>query len=685
MFQIKDISVTLELENRTMPLDFKEKTTTGRGEEYRFLQKDHGIYASVCINNENSVTIGSVYVYINNHSILENYNLTAQSPIKISITFDETPVNLCAAYMYRDWWSRPGFISSYKEIPDKTQALFLKGEKSFGFLLPMVGDKMKTFLAGDTETSVLFELTAYTAGINRVDDVFFISSEGNDLYKAIEEGFNKACSIKKIPLRKDRRYPEMFEYFGWCSWDACYTDICEKLLLEKVAEIKEKQLPVRWLLIDDGWLDVKDQSLTGFKPDANKFPNEFRNLTKTIKDHSDIKWIGVWHALGGYWNGIHPESKLASDMKNYLYETRNGKLIPHYDPDKGFGFWRYFYAYLKKQGIDFVKVDGQSALKNYYKDNVEIAKAAAGTHMAIEAAVSVFMNGNIINCMGMAMENILSRPISCISRNSDDFVPKDEENFIEHLLQNAYNGLYHDNIYVCDFDMFWTKHPDAKKHALLRAISGGPVYCSDPIGESIYEEIMPLVYNDGRLLRMDRCAKPTIDCIFNSPLDKQVLKLTNIYNGTGAVAAFHTGKKSEIISTKISPSDIYDLDGDVFGAYLWFERKYIQVYKNESINVNINSDNGYALILFIPVEDMITPIGLINKYISTHAIYSSITENMKKIITLKEGGIFAFHSESRPICVSVNGIDLTDKLVKEDNFYIIDLSEYKDEVSIHIE
>ena len=30
-------------------------------------------------------------------------------------------------------------------------------------------------------------------------------------------------------------------------------------------------------------------------------------------------------------------------------------------------------------------------------------------------------------------------------------------------------GCYHNEFYVCDWDMFWTSHPDAGKHALLRA------------------------------------------------------------------------------------------------------------------------------------------------------------------------------------------------------------------------
>ena len=74
----------------------------------------------------------------------------------------------------------------------------------------------------------------------------------------------------------------------------------------------------------------------------------------------------------------------------------------------------------------------------------------------------------------------------------------------EHLLQNAYNALYHNEFYCCDWDMFWTKHEDCVKHSLLRAVSGGPVYFSDKIGETDPEVLKPLAYLDGRILMMER-------------------------------------------------------------------------------------------------------------------------------------------------------------------------------------
>lgn len=68
---------------------------------------------------------------------------------------------------------------------------------------------------------------------------------------------------------------------------------------------------------------------------------------------------------------------------------------------------------------------------------------------------------------------------------------------------------------------------DAVKHSLLRAISGGPVYVSDKIGDTSPEVLRPLIYKNGEILMMDHSAKPTEDCMFSNPMETGVLKLQN--------------------------------------------------------------------------------------------------------------------------------------------------------------
>ncbi len=684
MLKIREIRMTLSMENGIVSLPYEGISETDLGSIYRFCEEEKKINASVTLEEIQGITAGTVRVEIENHPFRESFNLCEASPVEVSVTFDEVPDRMCAAYQHRDWWSRPAFISTYEEIPERTQALYLKGKDRFGFVLPIAGDKTKTYVTKGTKDTVTFQLTAYTPGINSISDYSFLLSEGEDFYELTRKVMEAACALKKIPVRAKREYPPMFEYFGWCSWDAFYTDITEEKVRSKAEELKEKKIPVRWLLMDDGWLSIENQCLVDFKPDPNKFPNGFKKLTQEMKENSEIDWIGVWHALGGYWGGVGADSELARKEREHLYRTKNGKLIPHYEPEKGFGFWKNWYSYLRDQGIDFVKVDGQSALKNYYKNNEEIGKAAAGTHQALEGAVGMLMNGNIINCMGMAMENVLNRPATCISRNSDDFVPGEEQGFREHMLQNAYNALYHDHVYVCDWDMYWTNHPDAGKHALVRAISGGPVYVSDRIGETIYDEIMPLVYHDGRLLRMDRCAKPTLDCIFDSPLAGRALKLTNTVNKTGAIAAFHISEQKESIATQVSPSEIGELEGEVFGAYNYYEKSFTRLKRSESLRFEL-AEKEYALVLFFPIRTSVTPIGLINKYMSAHAVKSVYEAEASAVITLKEGGMFAFYKEETPVKIVVNGIDRTDRLRQGNGFYTLDCSELLGEVVLSIE
>ncbi len=133
----------------------------------------------------------------------------------------------------------------------------------------------------------------------------------------------------------------------------------------------------------------------------------------------------------------------------------------------------------------------------------------------------------------------------------------------EHLLQNAYNALYHNEFYCCDWDMFWTKHEDCVKLSLLRAVSGGPVYFSDKIGETDPEVLKPLAYLDGRILMMERAAKPACGCLFTDPMKSGVLKLANVAahgqekKGGGILVYDLTGRKQEYT---FSPADIYDLD-----------------------------------------------------------------------------------------------------------------------------
>lgn len=614
----------------------------------------------------------------------DSLSLEAQNPLQLDFLPAEKPHKILALYQHRDWWTRPAFVEQWAEVPARTQSLLVQYDHNhFGYYLPLGLSQMKGYLSGSEQGGLRLSLTAYTAGIVQGEEIGLLYGEGKEISALISSLWQFAAKLLKVPLKDQRAFPELFSSLGFCTWDAFYTEMDQGKILAKAEEFAQKQVPVNWYLLDDGWLSIAEQRLTALEPDRTKFPEGLAQVTKKLKTIGRIKSVGVWHALGGYWGGIHPTGGLGQELKEYLYFTKNQKALPHYLPEKGFGFWRRWYKYLRDEGIDFVKVDGQSALKNYYQQEVDIATAARGTHEALEAAAAIYFNSQMINCMGMASENLFSRPHSALARNSDDFLPKDRASFAEHILQNAYNGLYHQELYHCDWDMFWTCHPDAPKHALLRAISGGPIYISDPLGQTNPEILKPLVYAQGEILRMERTALPTPESIFVSPLETDQIVLTNRYRGTGAAAAFHLGQKDSHPPLAVSAGDIEGLSGEHFLVYDHQDRGVEILNKVEPASFSLGHE-GWALKLFIPYEEGIIPIGLVDKYMSCHSLVAVRRTSQGCSLRLRCGGEFAFYSTSTITSVTIAGEECQSKLVQKDNLYFLDLSAFDGEINLEI-
>lgn len=634
-----------------------------------------GFHIEVTENSLNGCRCGAIRLNIENEACTENYNLRTEKPIRVYIPMEERPEKITAMYLYNEWWTRPAFIETFQEIPDYTQVAFFKYKDRFSCIVPMVGKEFKTYMAKGTESEICLEMASWLGGRKDIDEPLYVFAEAPTLTEAVHKVFSWLAEYKGIRMREKRRLPEMFRYLGWCSWDAFYTDVTEEKIRQKADELMGKKVPVKWMLIDDGWLLTRDKMLCDFAPDKNKFPNGFKEMIREIKSKGDIRWFGVWHALGGYWGGIAPGSDLELKERDYLYKTVNGKLIP--SPRNGEHFYRDWYDELRRENIDFVKVDGQSAVPYYFENSLPVCEAARGMNQALESGAS-YMDGAIINCMGMAMENILARPTSAISRNSDDFVPDKENGFAEHLLQNAYNAVYHNELYCCDWDMFWTEHEDCVKHSLLRAVSGGPVYFSDRIGKTDPEVLKPLMYGDGRILMMDRAAKPTDDCMFSNPMESGVLKLHNIaqwgeFEKGGGIAVYNLTGQSQPYTFR--PMDVSDIEtADVYWVYDFFGKKAFILNRNESYEGILEGD-GFEWFVILPKNKTGSCLGLLNKYAGFMAV-ESIQENSDvQTVVVKESGLLGWMSERNPRKVLVNTEDVTDKVQKKDNLYSVMLPE----------
>ncbi|WHZ56047.1 Sip1-related alpha-galactosidase [Metabacillus hrfriensis] len=684
----EDINVSVKLTNKEIEnLPLKHSVINDGNEElfseYYFADEKDEVLLSLSFKMEDEILLATVKAEVKNGRIQNRHHYFAPEDC-ITIKIGNLPgmEGLLGHYQHKDWWTRPCFNTDFKQLPARTQSLLWKTEKSFYYLLPVVDKDYRTELSGNG-SALAITLSSYKGGFDQCETLSFVLGASKDPFSLAKQTVQKGIECLGYPtLRREyKRYPKVLDFLGWCSWDAFYQNVNETGLNEKMGELHEKKLPVKWIMIDDGWLTIEENRLTSFEADLEKFPETLRNTTEMLKGKYNVNWVGVWHTIAGYWGGVHPDSQLAKEMEQYLYRTSSGKLVPYPVTEKGFGFWNAWHARLKQQGIDFVKVDSQSAVNNFLMYQESIGESARAAHMALEASAGIHFDQCVINCMGMSAENIWNRPISSVSRNSDDFVPGEEISFKEHALQNAYNSYYHSQFYWGDWDMFWTEHDEGVQNSVLRAVSGGPIYFSDRVGETDAEKLWPLIFKDGKILRGDQPGLPTADCLFNDPNKETVpLKIWNKAGNAGIIATFNVHLEGKEVKGFISPSNVVGLMGETFLIYDYFNQKTIIMKQNDSLEFNLEKE-AVSLFIVVPIKGNVTPLGLINKYLVPKTISEQYFFDKKTVISLREGGEFAFFTKDS-VQVFINGKETIAKELDE-NLFILDCTPM-DEILIEI-
>ncbi len=462
---------------------------------------------------------------------------TRDSAVQITINIGKIEKYL-GQYCFNPFWARPVFGDNLSQERKEMQYLLAKTEKDYVFVFPISNDKFNTTIKADGDNITLCVNMLYS-GAELVNGEITVITTAADPYAAVKQGVKKAYDkgLIKTPPKEGKKYPEVLNKLGWCSWNAFYHDVTEEKLIQKLEEFKTKEIPVKWILIDDGWSEFSDMKLLSIYEDKTKFPNGLGHTIERIKKEYNIEAVGVWHSLTGYWYGTEFED-------DTVIKARHDRFIP-----KGYEFYSKWHSYLKNQGVDFVKVDCQGNTVEFLKNRA----GALGTISDIFDGLERSAEENfdfMINCMGMNNINSLNHKSSVLLRSSDDFYPEKEDGFYNHALDNIYNSVFYNELFYCDFDMWWSKHFGAKQNAVLRFASGGPVYMSDEIDASSNEYIRLFTDSDGKFKKPLDALRPTYDCLFS--FDK-VLKAFNKTEDGYIVAAFTF---NEYGKSTISASDI---------------------------------------------------------------------------------------------------------------------------------
>ncbi|QDT60550.1 Raffinose synthase or seed inhibition protein Sip1 [Stieleria bergensis] len=564
-------------------------------------------------------------------------------------------------------------------------------------VLPLSGDAAYSWFAPDGNDFILKFGTHGKAAIEG-DFPLVAWARGATPYEACSKVWASAAKTPQIQghmkLRAAKDYPEMFRYLGWCSWEEFHKNITSDLLVDQLKGLAASPAPVRYFLVDDGHFN--NQTLT---PKSATFPQGYQPLT-ALREDDGIRWVGMWHALMGENKAVRAPGQLG-EISKHMMTTRNNKRIAKPNAEDAEAFLDFLFSFSKRDDIDFVKVDFYGGLLPFYagtdensvvatfpEDNthaIDNPAEATVTYARIYHEIVEKQFNGLINCNWHQPQFLFNSGNSSVGRCSADYSKGNLEKAKNHLYDSYAAIPWLGQIAWGDHDMFHSNDPFAgRMMAVSKALSGAPVYLSDPYDHLEMENIKPLCYEDGLLLRPLAPAAPLPEDIFQpmqaerlhrvmAPLANQALSVA-IYN-------FHGDAEEDNpeFSTTIVPAD-YAAGGGMIQPYsgVWeqpaegllvydFYRETAQEIA-DGYDVSIEGF-GDRLLQLSPIENGWAVIGRTDKYLPAAAV--ELIESTEKSLQVKlhETGPFGLWlAKGKPVS---GGIEF---IARGNGFFVANLS-----------
>jgi raffinose synthase len=500
-------------------------------------------------------------------------------------------------FRFKLWWMTQRMGTSGRDVPLETQFIIIEvpaaagndtdgdsSEPVYLVMLPLLEGQFRTVLQGNDQDQLQIciesgdKAVQTEQGMNNV----YIHAGANPFdtitqaVKAVEK------HMQTFHHREKKKLPSFVDWFGWCTWDAFYTDVTADGVKQGLRSLAEGGAPPRFLIIDDGWQQIGSENkedpgvavqegaqfasrLTGIKENT-KFQSKKQEETpglkqlvdETKKEHG-VKSVYVWHAMAGYWGGVTPsaagmeryEPALAYPMQSpgvtgnqpdIVMDSLSVLGLGLVHPRRVHSFYDELHAYLAECGVDGVKVDVQNIIETLGAGHGGRVAITRAYHRALEASVARnFPDNGCISCMCHNTDMLYSAKQTAVVRASDDFYPRDPASHTVHISSVAYNTLFLGEFMQPDWDMFHSLHPAAEYHGAARAIGGCPIYVSDKPGNHNFDLLKKLVLPDGTVLRAQLPGRPTRDCLFSDPArdGASLLKIWNLNKCAGVVGVFN--------------------------------------------------------------------------------------------------------------------------------------------------
>eukprot|EP00249_Psilotum_nudum_P014368 c24785_g2_i1 orf=177-1085(+) len=177
-------------------------------------------------------------------------------------------------FRFKLWWMTQKMGTFGKDIPIETQFMLLENKEAsclsegtdidtqdetvYIVFLPLLEGLFRASLQGNAKNEVELCLESGDPAVQTSESRYsvFIGA-GTDPFKVLTGAVKSVEKhLRTFVHRERKKLPGILDYFGWCTWDAFYTDVTAEGVQEGLESLAEGGAPPRFLIIDDGWQSV---------------------------------------------------------------------------------------------------------------------------------------------------------------------------------------------------------------------------------------------------------------------------------------------------------------------------------------------------------------------------------------------------------------------------------------------
>lgn len=538
-----------------------------------------------------------------------------------------------ASYRYNACWMQ--IASCCGEVPEETQFLLFEKEGTYTLFYALAADRARASFF--SEGGILYVKAetgdrSVCAAENPV--AYYIC--GEDPYRLSAQAAEDICRLVGTGrLRSDKIVPSFCNRLGFCTYNSFGSDLSEEKIVGALQQFLKKGVRIGFLIFDEGWQNVKANRLVSFAPDPSKFPYGLAHAIRNIKQKCGVKEILLWHTFDGYWAGVEKEGFSAYGVEEkYFPEVEEGRekcfqmtVGESFFPDNLVGiacgvpmtglfrFYFDWYSFLRREGADGTKVDAMGWMEAYSDGSGGRSALYRNMMASLEGAAVLNFDGEIINCSGCVNDIFYHSLKTSVLRTSSDYLVDDELSHGRHVFTNAVVSFWLNDWFVPDWDMFQSGNTAGEFHAIARAISGGPVYCTDNVDGIRPDILCRLQDAEGNVPRCAEAGRPARDCLFfDAKKDSVPFKIFNRSGNGFLLGAFHCSERAEQVCGFVKVADVYGVTRGVPYAVHSFTRGYLGVYgADEEIPVTLGRFEA-ELFRIQPLQDGKACFGLVDKY-----------------------------------------------------------------------